>query len=151
MGGLVTSFRRAMGLDEEKTKTASAPPSKSSQEAMDRAIPRRYEPTVKPKRGRFDTALSPAEEAKFQVWKKKHAPKDSGEDYDLRGAFKAGLVPDPKTGHWSDRFKKPNHPTFSNESQYYKEAPEKAGRWTGAKHDKFVPPAVPLSSLGGKR
>ena len=36
----------------------------------------------------YDTKLSSDEEKQFQDWKKKHAPKDSGEDYDLRGAFR---------------------------------------------------------------
>lgn len=82
----------------------------------------------------FDTKLSAKNEETFQAWKKKYAPKDSGADYDLRGAFKAGVKPDPKTGHWPDTFKKPNHPTFSNESRYAKFG--KPGHWQG---DKFIP------------
>jgi hypothetical protein len=85
----------------------------------------------------FDTELTPEEETDFTKWKQQYAPKDSGADYDLRGAFKAGLTPDPKTGHWPDTFKKPNHPTFSDESQYAPEAPEKAGHWNG---DTFIRP-----------
>lgn len=85
---------------------------------------------------KFDTQLGPDEETAFQEWKAKNAPKDSGVDYDLRGAFKAGLTPDAKTGHWPDTYKKPNHPTFSDQSQYAKDALDKAGRWEG---DKFVP------------
>src|SRR4051794_38573211 len=34
--------------------------------------------------GRYDTALSPDEERAFQAWKQQYAPRDSGEDYDLR-------------------------------------------------------------------
>lgn len=64
------------------------------------------------------TKLTPAEEEKFQDWRKKYAPGDSGEDYDLRGAFKEGLTPDER-GHMSDKFKKPLHPTFSEESIYH--------------------------------
>src|SRR5258706_5940169 len=86
---------------------------------------------------KFDTALAPEEETRFSSWKQRYAPNDSGADYDLRGAYKAGLTPDAKTGHWPDTFKKPNHPTFSNESQYAKDAPEKAGSWNG---DTYVPP-----------
>jgi hypothetical protein len=85
-----------------------------------------------------DTVLTPAEEDAFQQWKAKYAPRDSGEDYDLRGAFKAGLTPGPN-GHWPDTFKKPNHPTFSNESKYRDLAPNKAGSWQG---ETFVPPEV---------
>lgn len=87
----------------------------------------------------YDTKLSPIEEQQFQEWKQQYAPNDSGGDYDLRGAFKAGLRPDPKTGHWPDTFKKPNHPTFSNESQYARgEDAINAGRWEGGK---FIAPS----------
>lgn len=85
----------------------------------------------------FDTKLAPQDEASFQQWKQQAAPTDSGADYDFRGAFKAGVQPDAN-GHWPDTFKKPNHPTFSNESQYASAAPDKAGSWNG---DTFVPPA----------
>lgn len=54
----------------------------------------------------------------FQNWKSKYAPNDSGGDYDLEGAYKAGIKPDSKGGHFPDTFKKTNHPTFSNESKY---------------------------------
>jgi hypothetical protein len=86
--------------------------------------------------GQFDTILSSAEETAFQAWKKKHAPNDSGQDYDLRGAFKQGFKPDEK-GHWPDMFKKPNHPTFSDQSVYAKEVPERAGKWEG---ETYIPP-----------
>lgn len=84
----------------------------------------------------LNTRLGPDEEAQFQQWKAKYAPKDSGQDYDLRGAFKAGLTPDSNTGHWPDTFKKPNHPTFSNESKFAKDYPNLAGSWNG---DTFKP------------
>ena len=70
-------------------------------------------------------------------WKAINAPHDSGEDYDLRGAFKSGLTKDIQSGHWPDTYKKPNHPTFSNQSIYAKYAPEKAGSWKG---EQYIPP-----------
>lgn len=82
----------------------------------------------------YETQLSPEEEVSFGEWKKDNAPYDSGDDYDYRGAFKAGAQPG-SDGHWTDTFKKPNHPTFSNESQYASAGPH--GHWVG---DKFVPP-----------
>lgn len=85
----------------------------------------------------YDTKLTAEDEKKFLAWKKEYAPKDSGYDYDLRGAFKAGLKPNPKSGHWPDTYKKPNHPTFSNESKYAKDRPDLAGHWEG---DKYIPP-----------
>ena len=41
-------------------------------------------------------------------------------DYDIRGAYDAGLnrAPGPE-GHFPDTFKYPWHPTFSDQSQYY--------------------------------
>jgi hypothetical protein len=67
----------------------------------------------------------------FDEWKIRYAPNDSGEDYDLRGAFDAGVLPDA-SGHWPDTFKRPNHPTFSNESIFAFGVNEsKAGRWEG--------------------
>lgn len=85
----------------------------------------------------YETALTPREEVKFTAWKAQHAPNDSGADYDLRGAFKANMRPDVATGHWPDTYKKPNHPTFSDQSQYAKDAPERAGKWDG---ETYVPP-----------
>lgn len=79
----------------------------------------------------YDTKLSSDEESNYQKWKSVNAPKDSGEDYDLRGAYKSGFKADPKSGHWPDTYKKPNHPTFSDQSVYAKQAPEKAGHWEG--------------------
>lgn len=80
--------------------------------------------------GPYDTKLTPSEEQEFRRWKAKYAPRDSGYDYDLRGAFKEGLRPDARTGHWPDKYKKPNHPTFSNESKY---ATSDAPHWVGKK------------------
>lgn len=86
----------------------------------------------------YETKLSPKDEGAFQQWKAQYAPNDSGDDYDLRGAFKAGLKPSPKNGHWPDTFKKPNHETFSVESQYATgDNRKRAGHWVG---DTFVTP-----------
>src|SRR6266446_2227916 len=81
----------------------------------------------------YETRLSPEEETKFQAWKQQNAPNDSGVDYDLRGAYQAGLQP-VENGHWPDTFKKPNHPTFSDQSIYAKDRPDLAGRWEGDKY-----------------
>jgi hypothetical protein len=90
----------------------------------------------------FDTKLSNDDEASFQDWKTKTLPggKDSydphaPDDYDYRGAWKAGVTPDA-SGHWPDTFKKPNHQTFSDESIYANARPDLAGHWQG---ETFVP------------
>lgn len=83
----------------------------------------------------FDTPLKPEEQAKFQQWKAHVAPNDSGGDYDLPGAYLNGVIPDPQSGHFPDTFKKPNHPTFSNESQYAEHG--NPGHW---EDDKYIAP-----------
>src|SRR5262245_39669562 len=50
-------------------------------------------------------------------------------DYDLRGAFKSGAAADER-GHLTDQFKKPNHPTFSDQSQYHGHGGLEGGHWT---------------------
>jgi hypothetical protein len=96
----------------------------------------------------FNTPLSFDEELRFQKWKAVKAPYDSGEDYDLRGAWLAGQDSDQTKGeHGQDIWKKPNHPTFSGESQYAHYG--KPGHWAnpvpGQREDPrdfglFVPP-----------
>lgn len=89
------------------------------------------------KGGKYDTAVPKGREAEYRAWKAKYAPNDSGEDYDLQGAFMEGLAPDPMTGHWPDKYKKPNHPTFSVESKYAVGADANlAGTWDG---ETYVP------------
>jgi len=83
----------------------------------------------------------------YQTWRSK-LPKNlqyEG-DYDLRGFYKENPNFSAKEGeHMTDKFKKPNHPTFSNESKYYREG-MKAGKWEG---DKYIPiPAI--EKMNGK-
>lgn len=78
--------------------------------------------------GEHDTFLGVAEEELYQE-RKKSLPKalQSEKDYDLRGAYKAGLLDNVEEGmHLPDTFKKPNHITFSKESKYYED-----GMWAG--------------------
>lgn len=89
------------------------------------------------KNGPYDTPL-PSDDKGFQDWKAKHAPNDSGVDYDLQGAYLGGATP-AENGHFPDTWKKPNHPTFSDQSKYAKDSPESAGSWEG---DKFIPPSM---------
>jgi len=63
--------------------------------------------------GAYNTRLTPAQETGYS---KLYGPEDSY-DYDMRGAYKAAAE-QARNGHYPDTFKKPNHPTFSNESKY---------------------------------
>ena len=92
----------------------------------------------------YDTALSPQQEKAFKIWKAR-LPRDlqNEADYDLRGAFLA----DSRTaanGHMGDRFKKPNHITFSDESQY-SNALAPGGHWASAGGDQYAFWASPFN------
>lgn len=101
------------------------------------AMYQRYVKDNLPKGDKYDTVLSSADEKAFQAWKGEYAPRDSGADYDLRGAFKAGLKPSEENGHWPDTFKKPNHPTFSVESKFaIGDDAKLAGSWNG---EEYIP------------
>ena len=68
----------------------------------------------------YNTVLTGDEEKKFGEWKA--GMEETGanlgmHDYDIQGAWKAGVKPDGNL-HWADSFKKPNHPTFSSYSIY---------------------------------
>jgi hypothetical protein len=65
----------------------------------------------------YNTKLSPAEEAAYQQWAKANHRERDTFDYDMRGAWKA-MAKQAGNGHFPDTFKKPNHPTFSDESMY---------------------------------
>lgn len=85
----------------------------------------------------FDTQLSATEEARFQTWRSKHVnPNDLGQDYDFRGAWKAGMTPGADS-HWKDTFKKPNHKTFSDESVYSSLTGTRPGSWKGETYTPF--------------
>lgn len=84
--------------------------------------------------GQFNTTLRPTDEVAFQAWAKQ-ASTDQGRDvlgdlynYDLRGWWKDG---DGRAanGHLTDAYKKPNHPTFSDQSVYSNGA-NRGGQWT---------------------
>lgn len=78
----------------------------------------------------FDTPVPFDRVSEFQKWTKRYAPPSDSGDYDYGGAFLAGVTPNAE-GHWPDTFKKPNHPTFSDESKYARDAPNRAGHWDG--------------------
>lgn len=76
----------------------------------------------------FNTKLKPEEEAEFQQWAKDSGREGDVYDYDLRGAWKASAE-EAGNGHLPDTFKKPNHPTFSTDSQYSGKGGATGGTW----------------------
>lgn len=65
----------------------------------------------------YDTPLTPKEERAFRAWATRLNKLRDTEDYDLRGAWKGNALA-AGNGHYPDTYKKPNHPTFSRDSQY---------------------------------
>jgi hypothetical protein len=90
---------------------------------------------------KYNTQLTPEEETGFNAWTEEHKKntgrdiKQDMKDYDLKGIYKAKIKPDPETGHLPDTYKKPNHPTISDDSIYHEtKDPEtkqvvKGGHW----------------------
>lgn len=82
---------------------------------------------------RYNTPLPPEQESAFQDWmtKKSAGGRDISKDlydYDMRGDWLAGAGRDER-GHGTDKFKKPNHPTFSTGSIYHGVDGHEGGVW----------------------
>lgn len=90
----------------------------------------------------YNTDLSPKAEEKFQAWLKEQSKAKGRDmskdlmDYDLRGFWKSGAHAEEKSGHGPDTYKKPNHPTFSDESKYSGMLAPHGGNYMGGKWDK---------------
>jgi len=83
----------------------------------------------------YDTQLTPEQEAAYLSWLGPRRARDT--DYDWRGFFQAlgdqeELGPVYQNGgHAPDTWKKPSHPTFSDESIYHGVAGNVGGHWQG--------------------
>lgn len=77
---------------------------------------------------KYNTPLSATEEAAYQKWAKDNNKLKDTYDYDLRGAWKEGSAGTGEA-HSPDTYKKPNHPTFSNESKYNGAEGKTGGEW----------------------
>jgi hypothetical protein len=77
------------------------------------------------------------------------------ENYDLEGYFNSinqtSVDPDykpdgnPYNGHLPDTFKKPNHPTFSDQSKYHVPVVKQGGNWS--EEGKFTPSEHNLQNM----
>ena len=90
----------------------------------------------------YNTQLTPEEEREFQAWAKAEGRERDVFNYDLRGAWKelkSGTMSEDARGHLGDKYKKPNHPTFSDQSIYSTEE-NRGGHWSVENgQDVFVP------------
>lgn len=86
---------------------------------------------------KYNTKLSDSEEIEFRKWVDQESSRqgrnismDLGA-YDLRGFWKSGDYKNmDEDNHGSDKWKKPNHPTFSNQSVYHNVDGQAGGVWT---------------------
>lgn len=78
---------------------------------------------------KFNTPIPKEREEEFENWITS-LPLNlrNQNDYDLQGAFLDGVKPS-ESGHFPDTFKKPNHPTFSDQSKYHGKEGNIGGHW----------------------
>ena len=104
---------------------------------------------------KFNTVLSPDEEEKYQAWATENHREKDVYDYDLRGAWKEmqfGRMSEDERGHLGDKYKKPNHPTFSDQSIYSGQDGVTGGVWSRNAEGKDVyTPGRKLSSVEADR
>ena len=99
----------------------------------------------------YNTELTPEEEKAFKKWAKKNGREKDVYDYDLRGAWKemmSGQMSESDNGHLGDRYKKPNHPTFSDESKYSTDE-NRGGHWDkdSSGRTRFTPSDANLKNM----
>lgn len=88
---------------------------------------------------KYNTELSEKQEARFLAWAQEESERQGRDvlkdlyDYDLRGLWleSGGFS---ANGHASDKFKKPNHMTFSKESIYSGRDGYTGGQWKKEKN-----------------
>jgi hypothetical protein len=82
----------------------------------------------------YNTPVPPEKQPAFNQWVAAQTqatgknPLHDRYDYDVTGDWLAGAGRDER-GHGSDQFKKPNHPTFSDQSQYHGKDGYAGGHW----------------------
>lgn len=97
---------------------------------------------------KYNTPLNSFEQTQYDMMFEK---RDSY-DYDMQGWFKDNpdAHPNDPGVHYPDTYKKPNHPTFSDESQYHGVDGNYGGHWNMDPNDSenFVPGETNLSQHG---
>lgn len=89
----------------------------------------------------YNTALKPDQERAFWKWAKQAGREYDVEDYDLRGAWlelQKGDMTEADNGHLGDKYKKPNHPTFSDESIYNGADGHYGGHWVDRGNGRYA-------------
>lgn len=98
----------------------------------------------------YNTELNPEQEAAYQKWLSIQKVPTSTRDYDLKGFFANQVFGKTDTseheGHFDDRWKKPNHMTFSDQSNYAQILPD--GSSTGGRWEQRLSPEDDPKGLG---
>jgi hypothetical protein len=68
------------------------------------------------------------------------------QDYDLEGFYNTLKATPIEGGHLPDTFKKPNHPTFSDQSKYHVPFVQQGGSWS--EEGVFTPSEHNLKNMG---
>jgi hypothetical protein len=129
-----TALAQMLGL-APKGIGLGAQPLPHPNQPMPGGIPQGNQGPVPDFSGQYNTDLGGAE-PQFQQWlqqlgkAKGYDASMDLRDYDLRGAFKGGATADAR-GHLTDEWKKPNHPTFSDQSIYSGKDGYEGGQWVG--------------------
>lgn len=79
----------------------------------------------------YNTPLNTFEQAQYDMMFDPITSSGQKYDYDMQGWFKANQDQDPHDdgAHYPDTWKKPNHPTFSDESIYHGVDGNEGGHW----------------------
>ncbi len=104
--------------------------------------------------GQYNTQLTPDEESAYQAWAKGQGREKDVFNYDLRGAWKelqSGTMSEDERGHLGDKYKKPNHPTFSTESIYNGKDGYQGGVWSREGNVDIYTPQHKLTPEQAKR
>lgn len=95
----------------------------------------------------LQTQLGPQTENMYKSWMIENNVRPSN-DYDMRGYFMGQMTGDPEAQsevnpsdmqmHFTDKYKFPNHPSFSNQSMY--DLNKTAPAWVGNEGQQQLPP-----------
>ena len=83
----------------------------------------------------YNTTLNSQEQAGYNSWIAQQSQltgrniANDSYDYDLQGWYKANGPQNLTGAHLTDQYKKPNHPTFSDQSMYHGVNGMQGGQW----------------------
>lgn len=108
---------------------------------------------------KYNTDMSDKDYIEYLEWKKRLPERFSNTtDYDLQGffmnkealrRFNENFLLDPEKAHMIDRYKKPNHPTFSAESKWSGVDDHVGGTWA-VDYKSYIPSRTNINMVGSR-